>query len=58
MFKIQQPGALASDRAGELILGGMSLHTAKQDAIQLPRIVSWRVTRWLAVEAVEVRRES
>ena len=59
MHKTNQPGALASDRAGEFVLGGtVPLITSPPNQQRyrhpLTRIVSWRVNRWLGVDAVEV----
>jgi hypothetical protein len=60
MHKTNQPGALASDRAGEFVLGGTVPHTTaipnqQRHRFAPPRVVSWRVNRWLGVERVEVR---
>jgi len=60
MHKINQPGALASDRAGEFVLGGTFPLTTVIPNLQRHRfkpirIVSWRVSRWLGVERIEVR---
>jgi hypothetical protein len=56
----KRPGALTSARAEEIVLRGtlpfiiaapnwQSHHTVA------PRIIGWRVTRWLNVEAVEAQ---
>ena len=60
MQKANQPGALASDRAGEFVLGGTLPLTIEPQNLQRhrfasTRIVSWRVNRWLGVDHVEVR---
>ena len=61
MIKNIRPGALVSHRAGEIVLAGTSPHntgfTLSQDCRAAPRIVAWRVTRWLGVETVEVANE-
>ena len=56
MHKINQPGALASDRAGEFVLAERfplprQPRTCNATAFQPTRIVSWRVNRWLGVDA-------
>ena len=53
------PGACYSDRAGNTVLDGTLPHTTEAHELQRRvdppcRIVGWRVSRWLAVEAVEV----
>ena len=60
MTKTDQPGALASDRAGKFVLGGTVPLTTALPNLQRHRfqpilIISWRVNRWLGVERVEVR---
>ena len=61
MIKNIRPGALASHRAGEIVLGGTlsgnTGHTLSQDYRAETRIIAWRVTRWLGVETVEVTNE-
>jgi len=54
MTKCMRPGALASHRAGEIVLGGTSIHTIVDSSSQ--RFTrTWRVNRWLNVEWMEVR---
>lgn len=53
------PGAHHSDRAGEFVLAGTLTHTTGTPDLQRRtdppcRIIGWRVTRTLNVEAVEV----
>jgi hypothetical protein len=53
------PGAHHSDRAGNTVLRGTLPHTIEPHELQLRadtpcRLVGWRVSRWLAVEMVEV----
>jgi hypothetical protein len=55
-----RPGADKSDRAGENVLGGTLPHITRSPHLQLRsnapcRVIGWRVSKWLAVEAVEVR---
>lgn len=59
MADMKRPGAHHSDRAGEFVLAGTAPHTIEAHGLQRRtdppcRIVGWRVSRWLAVEAVEV----
>jgi hypothetical protein len=59
MQKAERPGAHHSDRAGEIVLGGTLPHStghtdAQRRRADASRIIGWRVTRWLGVEAVEV----
>jgi len=50
-----------SARAGDFISGEMVPHTTAAPHLQRhrrnrpPRLMAWRVDRWLSVEAVEVR---
>ena len=60
MQEEKRPGAHHSDRATECVLVGTLPHSTRlphtQRSRNLPvRLIGWRVTRWLAVEAVEVR---
>lgn len=59
MAASKRPGALNSDRAGDCVLGGTLPHTMRYHHLQHTRppfrIVGWRVSRWLSVEAVEVK---
>jgi hypothetical protein len=53
------PGAHHSGRAGNTVLGGTVSHTIEVHELQRradpsSRIVGWRVSKWLCVEAVEV----
>lgn len=53
------PGAHHSDRAGNSVLGGTLPYTIEPHELQRRvdpscRIVGWRVSKWLAVERVEV----
>jgi hypothetical protein len=55
----KRPGAHDSDRAGDFVLAGTLPHTTgatePQRRADVPcRIVGWKVTRTLNVEAVEV----
>lgn len=61
MTSMKRPGALASHRAGNGVLAGTLFHTTTAATPQRhrrnppPRLIGWRVSRWLTVEAVEVR---
>ena len=61
MHHTRQPGAHSqSDRVGDIVLAGTLPHTIGKTDLQRRRlspcrVIGWRVTRWLAVEAVEVR---
>lgn len=62
MTKTRRPGAHHSNRAGEFVLGRTTLHTTEMTDLQryrgtCCRIVRWRVSRWLGVEAVEVKHD-
>jgi hypothetical protein len=54
MAQTKRPGALTSHRAGEIVLGGTSLHTIVEPSSQRFNR-TWRVNRWLNVEWMEVR---
>jgi hypothetical protein len=61
MTNYKRPGALISDRAGEIVLDGtlpLITPTAGLQRHHHPsiRLVGWRVNRWLGVESVEVSR--
>lgn len=56
MRKSKWPGALQSDRAGNIIPSGTISHSDDSQRLQHPYVEIWRVDRWLRVERVEVRR--
>jgi hypothetical protein len=56
------PGAHHSDRARECVLRRIPFHTTGNPELQRRadppcRIVGWRVSKWLAVEAVEAKHD-
>ncbi len=62
MADSNRPGAHNSDRAGEIVFGETLLHSTTLPHLQRHhqrpcRLVGYQVTRWLSVEAVEVRHE-
>jgi hypothetical protein len=54
MDEAKRPGAPASDRAGEIVLGGTLSHTMPHHSSQR-YVKAWRVDRWLGVERLEAR---
>jgi hypothetical protein len=63
MTATSRPGTVTlaedSNRAGKIVLGRTISHTTETNQLQRRadppcRIVGWRVSKWLAVEVVEV----
>ena len=61
MSECRRPGALLSHRAGEIVFGETTPLSITSGRLQIhqkstTRVIVWKVTRWLGVEAVQVRR--